>query len=72
MNIHALPDDEEIVGSRRVSKITGYSMSTLAKKRCDGSGPPFIRLSNRKTGYRLRDVRTWLNSLEQAGRQQKA
>lgn len=41
---------------------TGYSTSTLAKKRMDGTGPEYIKLGKRKVGYRKSDLDHWLDS----------
>jgi hypothetical protein len=42
--------------------ITGYSESTLEKKRLYGGGPPFIKLSDGSGAvvYDVRDLETWM------------
>jgi hypothetical protein len=35
---------------------------TLARWRAAGKGPPFIRLSEHRIGYRMGDVRRWTQS----------
>lgn len=40
----------------------GLSMSTLAKMRMRGDGPPFLKLSRRVVVYRLADLNAWLES----------
>ncbi len=44
-----------------VSELTGLSSSTLAKKRCNGSGPAFFKLG-RVIKYDRADVDAWILS----------
>lgn len=44
-----------------VSAATGLSASTLAKRRCDGSGPPFFKLG-RAVKYDRADLDAWILS----------
>ena len=39
----------------------GLSISTLEKKRLDGSGPPFVHLGGRAVGYDLADLDAWID-----------
>jgi predicted DNA-binding transcriptional regulator AlpA len=41
------------------SRYVGVAVATLAKMRCLGGGPVFIRLG-RKVGYQRADLDTWL------------
>ncbi len=45
-----------------------YSEHTLARKRADGSGPPYYRLPNRQVRYGKPDLDTWAQSLLKAAR----
>jgi predicted DNA-binding transcriptional regulator AlpA len=56
--------DDRIVGSREAARLIGLSMGTLAKRRSDRTGPPYIELSKRKAGYRLSDLNAWLSDRE--------
>src|SRR5437762_8230493 len=38
------------------------SRPTLQRQRSDGSGPPFVQLSERRIGYRKSAVERWLDS----------
>lgn len=38
----------------------GISPATSQRQRSDGSGPPFIQLSERRIGYRKSSVERWL------------
>jgi predicted DNA-binding transcriptional regulator AlpA len=44
-----------------VSQLTGLSSSTLAKKRCNGSGPAFFKLG-RQIKYDRSDLEAWITS----------
>ena len=55
---------DRIVGSREAARLIGLAMSTLAKRRAEGTGPPYIELSKRKAGYRLSDLNAWLANRE--------
>ncbi|MBH5371483.1 helix-turn-helix transcriptional regulator [Bradyrhizobium glycinis] len=44
-----------------VAGITGLSRSTLAKRRCDGTGPAFFKLG-RTVKYAHTDVEAWMLS----------
>jgi predicted DNA-binding transcriptional regulator AlpA len=45
----------------RVVDLTGLSRSSLAKKRCDGSGPAFFKIG-RTIKYAAGDVDAWILS----------
>jgi|ERR1700736_3493347 predicted DNA-binding transcriptional regulator AlpA len=40
----------------------GISAPTAQRQRSDGSGPPFIQLSERRIGYRKSAVERWLEA----------
>jgi predicted DNA-binding transcriptional regulator AlpA len=51
-----------VVSPREAAAILSLSTVTLQRKRNDGSGPPFVRLGERRVGYRLTDLEAWLAS----------
>ena len=53
---------KEILTEREVGEWLGLSEPTLFRHRRDGTGPSFIRLSERRVAYRRGDVETWLAS----------
>lgn len=63
-------DVDDIVGTRDAARILGFAMSTLAKRRLNwrspADGPPFIRLSTRKVGYRRSALNAWLAERERS------
>ena len=52
------PDD--LVDPKEASVRMRLSVSTLAKMRCRGDGPPFVKLGSRSVFYRVRDVDSFL------------
>lgn len=54
----------EILSEREVSDWLGLSEPTLFRLRRDGTGPRFIRLSERRIGYRRIAVEEWLKGRE--------
>ena len=57
-------DPDALLTPAQTSPLTGYSQRTLDNKRCNGSGPKFIRLSSRCVRYRRRDVLEWVAERE--------
>lgn len=43
------------------AEVLNLSVSTLAKMRMRGDGPPFVKLGSRAVGYRSSDLLTWLD-----------
>src|SRR3974390_2064984 len=54
-------DDDLICGAPAAARFIGLAISTLAKLRCQGGSPVFIK-AGRKILYRRRDLITWLNT----------
>jgi len=52
----------EVMDAREAAAYLRTSPSTLAKYRCFGGGPVFIRQSARKTLYRRADLDAWLDA----------
>jgi len=54
---------DELVSPDIVSRRTHLSQSKLAKMRCRGDGPKYVKLGARTVCYRVRDVDEFLNGL---------
>ncbi len=52
-------DSPIVLSSKAVSQITGLSVSTLAKMRLSGDGPPYAKLG-RRVVYRPEDIDAWI------------
>jgi predicted DNA-binding transcriptional regulator AlpA len=57
-----LPADEQVLSEEEAAKICGFSKWTLRRQVAAGIGPRVIRLSARRIGYRIRDLRSWLET----------
>jgi predicted DNA-binding transcriptional regulator AlpA len=51
---------DPILSEREYRTWVGISAPTAQRQRSDGSGPPFIQLSERRIGYRKSAVERWL------------
>jgi predicted DNA-binding transcriptional regulator AlpA len=56
------PSDDRILNEKAAAASCGVSASTLRRAVAAGKGPPVIRLSERRIGYRIRDLRLWLDT----------
>ncbi len=48
-----------IVNQTKVAQHIGVSSRTVERWRANGDGPPFVRLGQRRVGYRVADVEAW-------------
>ena len=51
---------DPILSEKDLAKWLDTSRPTLQRQRSDGSGPPFVQLSERRIGYRKSAVEQWL------------
>jgi predicted DNA-binding transcriptional regulator AlpA len=51
-----------VLSSREASSHVGLSEMTLRRYRTEGTGPRFVRLGERRIGYRIADLDAWLES----------
>ena len=59
-------DDSSLFTPSELSDFLGVSLSTLERWRCQGEGPPFIKIGRRRIAYRSRAVRQWLEAQERS------
>jgi predicted DNA-binding transcriptional regulator AlpA len=55
----SLPD--RVLSRQETSQMLGLSLRTFARLEYSGDVPPRIRLSPRRVGYRLSDVKVWID-----------
>lgn len=55
---------DRIVRPHEVSVITGRSLASMWRDEKAGKFPPKIRIGANSVGYRLSDVRAWMDGLE--------
>jgi predicted DNA-binding transcriptional regulator AlpA len=53
---------DPILSEREYREWVGVSAPTAQRQRSDGSGPPFVQLSERRIGYRKSAVERWLDA----------
>jgi predicted DNA-binding transcriptional regulator AlpA len=53
---------DPILSEREYRSWVGISAPTAQRQRSDGSGPPFVQLSERRIGYRKSAVERWLEA----------
>jgi predicted DNA-binding transcriptional regulator AlpA len=56
------PSSEPILSPQDVSKLTGFSVETLAQWRSQKKEIPYIKLARNKVGYLRRDLDNWLSA----------
>ena len=64
-NGNSLPahlDDLRILLAAEAAQLLNTTVGALDHQRATGKGPPFIRLSVRRIGYRVSDLRRWLDA----------
>jgi predicted DNA-binding transcriptional regulator AlpA len=52
--------EDELLRERELAALLKLSLSQVKKMRAEGTGPPFIRLSERAIRYRRSAVEEWL------------
>ena len=56
-----MTDDDLMLDVQAAARFTGIAVATLAKMRCIGGGPLFVKLG-RRVVYRRSDVIAWLDA----------
>ena len=60
--LRALPERGDVlIAAAQVPEFIGIQRQTMAKWRCDGAGPKFVRLG-RRVFYRSSDLREWIDA----------
>jgi predicted DNA-binding transcriptional regulator AlpA len=49
-----------VISEKSAAKVCDLSYATMRRKLVEGTGPKHVRLSERRVGYRVRDVEAWL------------
>jgi prophage regulatory protein len=58
------PEDDAMLQKKEVARIAGVSSSTIDRMVKDGSFPKPMHLSRRRIGWPSREVKEWLNRLD--------
>ena len=49
-----------VLAERETARLLSLSDRSLQRLRVDGSGPAFVKLGERRIGYRMADLEAWL------------
>jgi predicted DNA-binding transcriptional regulator AlpA len=58
---------DPVLPPNEAGRVLSLSTPTLGRKRRDGTGPRFVKLGERRIGYRLSDLNAWLESRVSGG-----
>lgn len=61
--------DLRVLTAAEASALLTVSLPVMERMRARGTGPRFIRLSARRVGYRVADLRTWIEAQAEGGKQ---
>jgi predicted DNA-binding transcriptional regulator AlpA len=61
-NTSIISPDDRIITQEQAAEICDLHQATLKRLRAAGIGPPVIKLSQKRIGYRVRDLRAWLDA----------
>jgi predicted DNA-binding transcriptional regulator AlpA len=64
--VQRLSSEDRVIMERDAADFLSVGQSTLQRWRQLGTGPKFVRISARRLGYRLSDLRAFLVEREQA------
>lgn len=53
-------DELRVLSRAEAAELLGLSVPLLERHAAAGTGPAFVRLSARRLGYRVADLRAWL------------
>ena len=59
--LRALIEHHRVISEARAAKLAGVSLVHFRRLRLQSKGPRFVRLGERRLGYRLSDVFDWVN-----------
>lgn len=58
----SFPTDERVISEKEAAEACGFSTVTLRRRIAAGKGPPVVRLSERRIGIRVGDLRRWIEA----------
>lgn len=60
-------NDLRVLTAAEASELLTVSAPVMERWRREGTGPRFIRLTTRRVGYRIADLRAWMAEREEGG-----
>jgi predicted DNA-binding transcriptional regulator AlpA len=61
-------DDDELLTTKQVAQLLGVSEAWLKKRRADGTGPPYEKISTRCVRYPRNGLRPWREERDRVAR----
>lgn len=52
--------DDQVITKGEAAEMIGVSTDTLDRMHQRGEGPPRVKLSDRRVGFRMRELRAWI------------
>ena len=59
---HVAEFPKKYLAPDEASQFIGAAVQTMARWRCEGGGPPFIRVGSRRIRYALDDLIAWMDA----------
>lgn len=57
-----IPADDHVITKREAARIAGISQATFDRRVKSGEGPRIVRMSARRIGVRIRDLKSWIEA----------
>ena len=57
-----ISSDDRVVSLIAAAQTADVSLATLRRRIADGSGPRIVRVTERRVGIRVRDLKAWLDA----------
>ena len=61
-DLHDVIRFERIISEAEAAQLIDVSLPSMRRHRYAGDGPPWVQLSERRIGYRIRDLIRWVDS----------
>jgi predicted DNA-binding transcriptional regulator AlpA len=61
-SVATLDFSDQLLNEKQLASWLGISLPSLQRMRSDGSGPPFVQLSQRRIGYKKSSIEDWLQA----------
>ena len=54
--------DDRVITLNEAAQVSCLSIATLRRRLAEGAGPRIVRMSERRVGVRVRDLRAWIEA----------
>jgi predicted DNA-binding transcriptional regulator AlpA len=59
---HTVAAEDRVITLNEAAQASCLSIATLRRRLAEGAGPRVVRLSERRIGIRVRDLKAWLDA----------